>query len=223
MVEQPGICVKNLLFRIGDFSIRNLSFEIRNAEYYVLTGPNGAGKTILVKLLSGLLRPEGGEIWIQGQAITDLPPWKRNIGYVPQEGLLFPNYSVAKNIDFGLRMRHATAKYRNQEVVRVAKLLRIEHLLERGTKGLSGGEQQKVALARVLVLNPSLLLLDEPVSAIDEKTHDPLCKELKRIQTELKITTLHVSHSPRETALVADRVGVLENGVLRDASQRPEE
>lgn len=216
MVDQPGVCLKDLSFRIGDFSMRDLSLKVRCGEYYVLTGPNGAGKTILVKLIAGLLRPDRGEVWIQGRPVTDLPPWKRNIGYVPQDGLLFPNYTVARNIDFGLRMRHAKAKHRKQEVARIADILEITHLLDRRIEGLSGGEQQKVALARALILNPTLLLLDEPVSAIHEESRDPLCKQLKRIHTQLKITTLHVSHNRDETSLLADRVGIMMNGTLRE-------
>jgi ABC-type sugar transport system ATPase subunit len=225
-VTAPGIHVKGLCFRIGSFTMKDLELEVPDGEYFVLTGPNGAGKTILIRLLSGLLRPESGEISVQGRSLTDLPPWKRNMGYVPQEALLFPNYTVERNIDFGLRMRHRPVEERRKEVGRVAEFLGIGDLLDRRTKGLSGGERQKVALARVLVLNPAVLLLDEPVSAIDEKTRDPLCRELKRVQRELSITTLHVSHNRNETALVADRVGILEGGTLRiedsgDPEMRP--
>ena len=214
MVTAPGVQVENLSFSIGEFAMRDLSIAVRHGEHFVLTGPNGAGKTILVKLLAGLLRPTGGTIHINRRAVTDLPPWKRGIGYVPQEGLLFPNYTVERNIDFGLRMRHVSAKERKEQTQRAAELLGIIPLLKRSIRGLSGGEQQKVALARALVISPSVLLLDEPVSAIDEDTRDPLCRELKRIQRALGITTLHVSHNQRETALVADRVGVLEGGVV---------
>ncbi len=216
MVRPAGIHIDNLSFRIGAFAMSGIALDIPKGEYYVLTGPNGAGKTILLKLLAGLLRVESGDIRIEGRSVTELPPWKRNVGYVPQDSLLFPNYTVARNIDFGLRMRHATHEYRDKEIARVAELLGIEPLLERRIKGLSGGEQQKVALARALVLNPSVLLLDEPVSAIDEKARDTLCKELKHIQAALNITTLHVSHNRLETALVADRIGRLEGGVLCD-------
>ncbi len=214
-MKAPGIHVNGLCFQIGTFTMKGLELEVPDGEYFVLTGPNGAGKTILIRLLAGLLRPESGEISVQGRSLTDLPPWKRNMGYVPQEALLFPNYTVERNIDFGLRMRHRPAEERRKEVERVAEFLGIGDLLDRRTKGLSGGERQKVALARVLVLNPAVLLLDEPVSAIDEKTRDPLCRELKRVQRELSITTLHVSHNRNETALVADRVGILEGGTLR--------
>ena len=216
MVEAPGIEIEGLEFRIGEFAMRSLSLRIREGEYFVLTGPNGAGKSMLVKILAGLLRPEAGRIRIQGRDMLGVPPWRRNIGYVPQDGLLFPNYSVGRNIEYGLRVRHVARDRRREAVQEAAGLLGIGHLLERRVTGLSGGEQQRVALARALVLKPAVLLLDEPVSAIDEETRDALCEELKRIQGQVGVTTLHVSHNRRETELVADRVGVMEEGALRE-------
>jgi len=218
VVSPPGIKVQDLSLRIGDFAIDGLSLDIRRGEYFVLTGPNGAGKTVLVQLISGLLRPEAGEISIHGQAVTALPPWRRNIGYVPQAGLLFPNRTVAQNIGFGLEVRRAERKLMAAEISRVAGTLKIEHLLSRTTTGLSGGERQKVALGRALVIKPAVLLLDEPVSSVDEEARDALCRELKRIQRELGITTLHVSHNSHETELVADRVGVLDGGTLKSVT-----
>ncbi len=218
MVNPSGIKAANLSFRIGDFAMNGLSLDIRRGEYFVLTGPNGAGKTILIKLISGLLSPEAGEISIHGQAVMALPPWKRNIGYVPQAGLLFPNRTVAQNIGFGLEVRRAGRKLLETEIARVAAALKIEYLLSRTIEGLSGGERQKVALGRALAINPAVLLLDEPVSSIDEEARDALCGELKRIQRELGITTLHVSHNRHETELVADRVGVLDAGTLKSVT-----
>lgn len=220
-MKPAGISIAKLNFSIGQFSLKDVSLDIPHGAYFVLTGPNGSGKTLLIKLLAGLLRPLSGELWIEGRRITNLPPWKRNVGYVPQDGLLFPNYTVAQNIAFGLRVRHLSVKERRGQVERMAELLHITPLLDRNIRDLSGGEQQKTALARALVISPSVLLLDEPVSAIDEPTRDPLCLELKRIQQQLGITTLHVSHNSRETALVADQVGYIKNGVLENAAQPP--
>lgn len=214
MVEPAGISIAKLNFGIGQFSLKNVSLDIPRGEYFVLSGPNGSGKSLLLKLLAGLLRPDSGELWIQGRRITQLPPWKRNVGYVPQDGLLFPNYTVAQNIEFGLRVRHLTRQERRRQVDRMAEMLHITPLLDRNIRDLSGGEQQKTALARALALSPSVLLFDEPVSAIDEQTRDPLCLEMKRVQRQLGITTIHVSHNSRETALVADRVGFIKDGVL---------
>lgn len=212
MVKKQGIKINHINFKIGDFSFNDLSLEIKKGEYFVITGPNGAGKTMLIKLIAGLNIPLSGDIYISGEKVTDMPPWKRNIGYVPQDYALFPNRTVKENIQFGLEVRKMPKKERNSRVDQIAKLLGITHLLSRMTHGLSGGEQQKVSIARALILKPSVLLLDEPVSAVDEKARDMLCKELKKMQQQVGITTLHVSHNKRETELVADRVGVLENG-----------
>jgi len=216
MVEDEGIRLQDVSFRIGEFAIENLSFAVRSGEHFVLTGPNGAGKTVVVKLIAGLFQPTAGLILINGRPVTDLPPWGRNIGYVPQDGVLFPNRTVRENIGFGLEVRHRGRRAIHNEVKRAASMMDIEHLLDRMPRGLSGGERQKVSLARALVFKPSVLLLDEPVSAIDEEARDGLCRNLRSIQREAGVTTLHVSHNRKETALVADRVGVLVDGNLRE-------
>lgn len=214
MVSKGGIEVEELSFGIGDFAMQDLSLDVHEGEYFVLTGPNGSGKTVLIRLISGLYLPEAGQVRIQGRSVTNLPPWRRDVGYVPQEGILFPNRNVRENIEFGLEVRRTRKSARNEEVEKAASMLGIEYLLDRTVDGLSGGETQKVSLARALVLNPSVLLLDEPVSAIDEEARDEVCHQLRRIQRDLGITTLHVSHNRRETQLVADRVGMLRDGIL---------
>lgn len=198
-VERIGFC-------IGRFNLADFSLEVRKGEYAVLTGMNGSGKTILIKLIAGLFRPDSGLIRLAGERVNDVSPWKRNIGYVPQEGLLFPVRSVRENIRFGLEVRRLAHSRIQERVAHVAQLLKVVHLLDRPVHGLSGGERQRVALARALAFEPDVLLLDEPVSAIDEGSRDELCGELKRIQSALGITVLHVAHSQREIELVADRV-----------------
>ena len=220
MVDEPGIRLESIGFRIGDFAIEGICLEVRDGEYFVLTGPNGSGKTVLVKLIAGLHSPDSGEIVIKGERVTETPPWERNIGYVPQEYALFPNLTVHGNIAFGLEVRKVE-KSAIEEMVRAdADLLGISHLLHRMPKGLSGGEQQKVALARALSLRPTVLLLDEPVSAIDEESRDAICAELKKIQRRTRVTTIHVSHNRREAELVADRIGALKGGALTLAGER---
>ena len=215
MVNKGGIQIEDLCFGIGDFVMENLSFDVHEGEYFVLTGPNGSGKTVLIRLISGLYQPESGQVRIQNRSVTSLPPWHRDVGYVPQDGVLFPNRNVRENIGFGLEVRGARKSKRDKQVNEAAGMLGIEYLLDRTVEGLSGGETQKVSLARTLVLNPSVLLLDEPVSAIDEEARDEVCHQLRRIQRDLGITTLHVSHNRRETQLVADRVGIIRDGVLQ--------
>ena len=213
-MSEPGIELDHVAFKIGEFALADVCLEVRAGEYFVLTGPNGSGKTLLVKLIAGIHSPDAGEILIKGERVTGTPPWERHIGYVPQEYGLFPNLTVERNIAFGLEVRRIDKPKVTEEVARAAELLGVSHLLHRMPKGLSGGEQQKVSLARALVLKPAVLLLDEPVSAIDEDRRDEICVELKRIQKETRVTTLHVSHNRHEAELVADRTGVLKGGAI---------
>jgi ABC-type sugar transport system ATPase subunit len=214
-VNGNEIEIERIGFRIGNFEMADLSLEIRKGEYFVLTGSNGSGKTILVKIIAGLYRPDGGVVRLAGEVVNDTPPWKRNIGYVPQEGLLFPRRSVKENIRFGQEVRRAGEDRIIESVDRVAKLLNIVHLLDRPVAGLSGGERQRVALARALAFGPGVLLLDEPVSAIDESSRDELCRELRRVQRTLGVTILHVAHAQQEIDLVADRVGHIQSGKMQ--------
>jgi ABC-type sugar transport system ATPase subunit len=223
-----GVRVERLSFRIGDFELKAVSLDVAEGEYFVLTGPNGAGKTVLMRLIAGLETPDSGEVHIAGTDSTDLPPWRRPIGYVPQEMALFPHRNVRRNITFGPEMRlrrldflrrgrsarRAAAEEIDRALSQVAHLTGVSHLLERSVEGLSGGEKQKVSLARALILEPAVLLLDEPVSAIDEADRDRLCGELKSIQERTGVTTIHVSHSRREAELVADRTAVMRGGAI---------
>jgi len=214
-VSDNEIQLENICFCIGSFEMQDLSLDIRKGEYFVITGHNGSGKTLLIKLITGLYRPEGGTVRLAGEIVNGIPPWRRNIGYVPQEGLLFPDRSVRGNIRFGQEVRRADEGRITESVDRVAVLLNIVHLLGRPVTGLSGGERQRVALARALAFDPRVLLLDEPVSAIDEDSRDELCSELRRIQRSLGITVLHVAHAQREIHLVADRIGRIKSGRIQ--------
>ena len=210
-----GLELQGLSPAAGAFSLAQISLSITPEEYFVITGANGTGKTVLLKTIAGLLPPAAGRIMVQGRDITDLPPWQRAIGYVPQDGVLFPNRTVRRNIAFGLEVRKVHAEQIKTKVETAAAMLGIEALLERMPEGLSGGEKQKAAIARALVIEPDLLLLDEPVSSLDEETRDAICAELKKLHQEYKITTIHVAHNSREIELVADRVGIIAEGELR--------
>ena len=216
-MKPEGICLENVSFTIGSFTMHDVSLSIPEGEYFVLTGPNGAGKTIMIKLIAGLLKPKSGEIRLLTRTMTHLPPWERNVGYVPQDGVLFPNRTVRGNIEFGLEVRGMDREAVEAGVGEAADLIGIGNLLDRTTDGLSGGERQKVALARALAFRPSVLLLDEPISAIHEDTRDALCGVLRTVQRETGVTALHVAHSRAETELVADRVGVLIDGRFQDS------
>ena len=148
MVKAADLEVVDLAFRIGEFSFHDLCLRVEGGEYFVLMGPNGSGKTMLIKLIAGLLRPTAGDIIIGGKRVTNLAPWERGIGYVPQIETLFPHMSVRDNIAFGLEVRGVDRRDRSQQAADAAERLGIAHLLERRPVGLSGGEQQKVSLAR---------------------------------------------------------------------------
>ena len=175
-----------------------LSFEVPSATYAVLMGRTGSGKTTLLEILCGLRSPGSGTVRIDGREVTDLPPGERGIGYVPQDGALFPTLTVREQIAFGLRMRGVAADEIATRVLEAAEGVGVSALLDRLPTGLSGGERQRVALARALVVKPSVLLLDEPLASVDEETQDGLIDLLQRTQREHRITVLHVTHSRRE-------------------------
>jgi len=206
------IRTRDLCFAVGDFSLHPTSLELADGEYFVLLGPPGSGKSVFLKCLCGLNRLDGGQLLIDGHDVTDLEPRERGIGYVPQDYALFPHLSVRSNIAFGLSWHGFPDAEARKTAEDTAALLKIEHLLDRSVTGLSGGEKQRTALARALAIKPRLLLLDEPVSALDESTRESVCAELRRLQHQLGITTIHVSHNLEEAFSVADRGGILREG-----------
>jgi len=205
------IRTEEISFSIGTFEMRRLSIDIAEGEYFILLGPPGSGKTIFLECLCGLKKIRSGRISIDGRDVTALEPRRRGIGYVPQDYALFPHLSVEHNISFGLRAHG----YAEANIIETADLLGIRHLLSRSIDGLSGGEKQRVALARALVLKPKILLLDEPVCALDEVTRQQVCAQLSDIQRRLDLTTVHVSHNLEEAFSVADRAAILHDGLLQ--------
>jgi ABC-type sugar transport system ATPase subunit len=208
------IRVRGLSFRAGDFRIADVSLDVASGEYFVLLGPNGSGKTLLLTCLCGLLRAEGGTVHVGGRDITHLEPRLRQIGYVPQDYGLFPHMTAGRNITFPLRVRgtkHAEALKRLEPVI---ELLNLRRLLDHNPATMSGGERQKVALARALAIQPQALLLDEPVSALDGPTRSEVLEQLQHVQRELAVTTVHVCHSIEEAMAVSDRAGVMIQGRL---------
>lgn len=189
-----------------------VSFEIPSASYAVLMGRTGSGKTTLLEILCGLRVPASGSIRIDDREVTSLPPGERGIGYVPQDGALFPTLTVREQIGFGLRMRGVPAAEIEPRVLEGAKGVGVSALLDRLPPGLSGGERQRVALARALVVKPSVLLLDEPLASVDEETQDDLMELLQRTQREHHITVLHVTHSRREAEGLGEMHLRLEDG-----------
>ncbi|XRO74861.1 ATP-binding cassette domain-containing protein [Methanocaldococcus sp. 28A] len=202
--------VENLSKSWKDFRLKNVSFEM-DKEYCVILGPSGAGKSVLIKCIAGILKPDSGRILLNGRDITNLPPEKRNVGYVPQNYALFPNKNVYKNIAYGLIIKKVNKLEIDRKVKEIAEFLNISHLLDRNVKTLSGGEQQRVALARALILNPSILLLDEPTSAVDIKIKESIISELKKIK---HIPVLHITHDLAEARTLGEKIGIFINGEL---------
>jgi ABC-type sugar transport system ATPase subunit len=210
----------NLEFR--NFALHDINLEVESGDYFLLVGPTGAGKTLLLETIAGLHKVKNGEIWIDDRDITLLEPEKRNIGMVYQDSVLFPHLSVADNIVFGLKVRQLAARDIKKELEEIASLVDVRHLLDRKPGKLSGGEKQKVALARALAVRPRLLLLDEPLSALDPETHEGIQQELKRIHHELSITVIHVTHDFDEALVLGKHIAVIGEGSIRQVGT-PEE
>lgn len=210
MLELDGIGVT-----LGAFALRDVELRVETGEYLVLLGPTGAGKTVLLEVVCGLLRPAAGSVRWSGCDITGAPPESRPVAVVFQDLGLFDHLTVAGNIEFGPRVRGVARAVRVARARDLADRLGIVHLFERRVDGLSGGERQRVALARALAVEPSLLLLDEPLSALDGVTRDLMREELRSLHREDGLTIVHVTHDREEALHLADRIAVLLDRRLR--------
>jgi molybdate/tungstate transport system ATP-binding protein len=184
----------------------------------VLMGKTGEGKTTILEAICGLRSVSSGRILLQGMDVTQLHPADRGVGYVPQDLALFPTLTVREHLSFALRVRRAAEQTTTSRVIEFADLLGIGHLLDRLPPGLSGGESQRVALGRALAFHPQVLLLDEPLSALDEETRHEMYDLLKRVQGQTGVTTLHVTHSKAEARALGQRLLVLDAGSVRAAA-----
>ncbi|WP_456326328.1 tungstate ABC transporter ATP-binding protein WtpC [Palaeococcus sp. (in: euryarchaeotes)] len=208
------LSVENVSKEWKEFRLKNISFEVEGGDYFIILGPSGAGKTLLLEVIAGIFIPDEGRILMEGVDITDFPPEKRGLAYIPQNYALFPHLTVFDNIAYGLKLRKVPGEEIKRRVKELAEILGISHLLHRKPKTLSGGEAQRVAIGRALILNPKLLLLDEPFANLDVQSRSKLIQEMKRWRKELKITALHVTHSFEEAVSLGDRIGVMLNGSL---------
>ena len=195
-------------------ALKSLSMRAEPGELVVLLGPSGCGKTTALRMLAGLDAPDEGNILIAGKDVTSLPAAKRNIGMVFQSYSLFPNMTARENVEFGLRVRGQKSKERSERSDEMLSLVGLSSMADRFPHQLSGGQQQRVALARALAIKPQLLLLDEPLSALDAKVRAQLREEIRRIQLELGITTFFVTHDQEEALALADRIAVMHQGRL---------
>ncbi|MEA4924344.1 MAG: tungstate ABC transporter ATP-binding protein WtpC [Syntrophomonadaceae bacterium] len=204
----------NVSKRLGDFSLKSINLSIENNEYFVILGPTGTGKTAILEVIAGMYKPDRGEVWLNGRNVTAEYPETRNIGFVYQDYMLFPHLNVEENILFALKLKKPPAAIIKQKLEWITTLLNIGHLLKRCPATLSGGEQQRVAIARALVAEPEVLLLDEPLSALDPRTQEIFQQELKKIHQHIKTTTIHITHDFNEALVLADRIGIMYNGEI---------
>ncbi|MGI8829818.1 MAG: ABC transporter ATP-binding protein [Candidatus Limnocylindria bacterium] len=209
--------------RYGEVTaVDDLSLEVREGEFFSLLGPSGCGKTTTLRMIGGFEEVTAGTVHVGGTEVTDLPPFKRATNTVFQNYALFPHLSVFENIAFGLRRRKTPAKEIRHQVAFMLKLVELPGYEERRPNQLSGGQQQRVALARALVNNPRVLLLDEPLGALDLKLRKQMQVELKRIQSEIGITFIFVTHDQEEAMTMSDRIAVMRLGRIEQLG-RPEE
>jgi spermidine/putrescine transport system ATP-binding protein len=233
MPETPiAVEARNAVKKFGQGAVAvtaldNVSVKIKQGEFFTLLGPSGCGKTTLLRLIAGFETPTSGQILLGGDDITHLPPNKRPVNTVFQSYALFPHLSVAQNIAFGLEMQNRPRAEVKETVARMLALVQLEPMADRKTSQLSGGQQQRVALARALAPAPKVLLLDEPLSALDLKLRKEMQIELKRLQQETGITFVFVTHDQEEALTMSDRIAVMSAGHIqqvgspRDIYTRP--
>jgi len=206
-----GLRIQNIQKVYSDFRLE-LDFEVRQGELLALLGPSGCGKTTTLRLIAGFIDPDSGSLHMNGRRIDTLPAHRRRIGIVFQDYALFPHLNVWNNVGFGPRMQGWGSKDAKERIEELLRLVSLQRYGKRKVTRLSGGEQQRVALARALAPRPHLLLLDEPLSALDAKLRKNLRKEIHRVQRELSVTTLYVTHDQEEALVLGDRIAVMRDG-----------
>jgi iron(III) transport system ATP-binding protein len=224
-----NIQLKNIVKRFGTLeAVSYVSLEIRDGELFTLLGPSGCGKTTILRLIGGFHRPDEGEVYFGEKAVSGIPPYERNIGMVFQNYALWPHMTIFDNIAYGLKLKKLSREKISSKVLHALKLVNLSGLEKRYPGQLSGGQQQRVALARALVLNPDVLLLDEPLSNLDAKIRLQVRAEIRKLQKDLGITTVYVTHDQEEALTLSDRIAVVDHGKLqqigspRDLYARPE-
>ncbi len=193
-------------------ALDDVSLAVSPGEFFALLGPSGSGKTTCLRLVAGFDRPDRGEVLLEGQDVTDVPPFERNVNTVFQDYALFPHMTVAENVAYGPRVRGAPAMTRRRDALEVLALVQLEALADRRPAQLSGGQKQRVALARALINRPKVLLLDEPLGALDLRLREEMQTELKALQHRLGITFVYVTHDQGEALSMADRIAVFRDG-----------
>ncbi len=210
--------LQNVTKRFGEFvAVNHLNLTIGDGEFFSLLGPSGCGKTTTLRMIAGFEQPTTGEIYIMGQPVAGIPAHRRPVNTVFQSYALFPHMTVSQNVAFGLEMQKVSRNEIKQRVGDALDLVRLPHLSERKPGQLSGGQQQRIALARALVNRPEVLLLDEPLGALDLKLRKAMQVELKQIQSEVGITFIYVTHDQEEALTMSDRIAVMSDGLVQQS------
>ncbi len=213
MAENTAVKLDGIVKQFGGFTaVYEMNLEIQEGEFVTFLGPSGCGKTTTLRMVAGLLDPSEGDILIHGKRVNDLPIHKRNLGLVFQNYALFPHKTIFDNVGFGLKYRDVSKDELTKRVNDALKLVQLPDTADRYPTQLSGGQQQRIALARAIVIQPEVLLLDEPLSALDANLREDMRVELKRIQDQLGITTIFVTHDQSEALAMSDRIVVMSNG-----------
>lgn len=208
-----SITLDHVAKRFGDsLAVDRISLNVGQGEFLSLLGPSGCGKTTTLRMIAGFMSPSEGQIYFDERSVTNVPPYRRDIGMVFQSLALFPHMTVAENVAYGLRLRHARGTALKNTVRDMLALVQLTGFGERMPDALSGGQRQRVAVARALAINPRILLLDEPFAALDRKLREEMQVELKRLHEKLKITTVFVTHDQREAFTLSDRIAVMNCG-----------
>lgn len=212
-MTEPAVRTDQLGKEFGDFcAVDEMEFEIEHGEFFSLLGPSGCGKSTTLRMLAGFEQPTDGSVYIDGARVNEIPPYNRDVGMVFQSYALFPHKTVGDNVGFGLKMEGVAPEERERRVAEKLELVGLPGFEDRSPTELSGGQQQRVALARALVIEPSVLLLDEPLSNLDLKLRNEMQFELKRIQSDLGITTVYVTHDQEEALSMSDKILVMNEG-----------
>lgn len=213
MIKATEVQLIELRKSFGDIeAVKGISLTIERGDFFTFLGPSGCGKTTILRMIAGFTRPDGGKILFDGQEVNELPSWKRDVGMVFQNYALWPHLSVFENVAFGLKERNLPKSIVREKTLRALEMVGLKGMEKRRPSELSGGQQQRVALARTLVIEPRLLLLDEPLSNLDAKLRIQMRHELVRIQKNLGITTLYVTHDQEEALILSTRIAVMSKG-----------
>jgi ABC-type Fe3+/spermidine/putrescine transport system ATPase subunit len=220
--EPVELVLRGLSKRYGSFfALKRADLRVAGGEFLTVLGPSGSGKTTLLRLIAGFADPTEGELLIGGQDVSRMPPSERNVGVVPQGYALFPHMSAEQNIGYGLKMRGWSKAESAAQVERMLELVRLGGLGHRRPRELSGGQQQRVALARALAFGPSVLLMDEPLGALDRELRVQMAGELRRVHAEMRTTVIYVTHDREEALTLSDRIAIMHDGEI-DAVDTPD-